>query len=78
MKTITLLLILAALAMGCGKKSKFDVTPAQIANKPMRFGPGNPDFDHLPPGAKVQIIHKGDRLPNGTIATQDGKTAPID
>jgi len=72
------LIVLAAVAVGCGKKDKFDVTPADVAKHDTKFGPGKMDFDHLPPGAKVQIIHKGDRLPDGSIADREGKIVTFD
>ena len=58
------------LVCGCGQKSPFDVSQDQIKKHQVVAG-GPPDLDHLPPGAKkeVQTFKKGDRLPDGTIAT---------
>jgi|GEM_PF-1826196 len=69
------------LAAGCAAKSPYDVTAEQVKqHRVARGGPGAPiDENHLPPGAKkeVQTFKKGDRLPDGSIATGPAKMVRV-
>lgn len=66
------LALLILVAAGCKPKSEFDISPAQVQNRFNR-GPGPLDMKHLPPGAvkHEKIFHKGDKMPDGSIADGD-------
>jgi hypothetical protein len=70
--------------LGCAHKNPYDITPQQAqSHRIIRSGPGGGaramDLDHLPPGAvkKVQVIKKGERLPDGRIADRDTKLVSV-
>jgi len=81
MKTLPFL-ALACVLCGC-KHSEFDVSSNQVAKK-LSSGVGRPhgmpDLNHLPPGAVKHEVNfkKGDRLPDGSIATTDGKMVRVE
>jgi len=72
------LALLILVAAGCKPKSEFDISPAQVQNRVMK-GPGQLDMKHLPPGAvkHEKIFHKGDKLPDGSIADGDRKMVTV-
>lgn len=74
-------LAVALVLSGCGHKSEFDITPAQAQNRVIKSGPGGAfDMKHLPPGAvkHEKMFHKGDKMPDGTIADGDRKMVTIE
>ena len=68
------LALLTFAAIGCGR-NEFDVSPAQVSSHKGRPKLAGTDQVHMPPeGFKTEMkFKKGDRLPDGTLAEQDGK-----
>lgn len=73
------LLILPLLVVGCGQKSPYDVSPAQVNARKSKVVHGAIDLNHLPAGAKkeVKTYHKGDVLPDGTISPGERKVVKL-
>lgn len=73
------MLIPLLLLVGCGQKSPYDITPDQVSKRKVQVVHGGIDPEHLPPGAKreVKVFHKGDTLPDGTVAKGDVKMVRV-
>lgn len=77
MKNLFFLTLCLLPIAGCGKKDKYDIDASDIKKQGGMARPSMIDANNItvPDGANVEevTIRKGDKLPDGKIATEDTK-----